>query len=792
MQLSEQWLRERVNPSLSGKELCAKLTMSGLEVESYVPVAERFTHVVVAEVVSVEKHPEADRLKLCKVDVGQPALLDIVCGAANVKPGMRVPCAMVGATLPNNINITRSKIRGAVSNGMLCSACELSLAEESEGILALPANAPIGQDVWELLHLSDHLMDVSITPNRGDCLSIEGLAIEVAAITDTPLNAFTVPAIPPKNADQLKVMIDIPSDCPRYAGRMIRQVKADAITPLWMQERLRRGGVRCIMPIVDVMNYVMLELGQPMHAFDLDKIVGNIQVRKALANEELTLLDGNLCKLDPNTMVIADANNPLAIAGVMGGLESGVTLLTQHIFLESAYFQPLSIARAVRHYNLGSESSYRFERGIDPDIQVKALERATQLLLEIVGGEPGPIVDMTDQTYLPKAATIELRHERITQILGLSIDAKLIEQYLKQLGFVCHAKKTGWQVTVPARRSDITKEIDLIEEVMRLYGYEKLPTHLSNAKLHITGASERKVSLSTLRDVLSTRGYQEIITYSFVDKKLQALFDPTRTPKELINPITADMAVMRTNLWPGLINTLMYNQHRQQSRVRLFEIGLRFVEEGDTLRQQRVLSGLISGAILPEQWGSPLREVDFFDAKGDLESLFRLTYKHDDVIFKTDTHSALHPGQTASMTRAGQFIGIVGALHPTIAQSLDISGKVFLFELLLDTLEHADVPHLADISKFPEIRRDIAIFVDETVPSQQIQDTIREVGGELLRDVNIFDVYQGKGIAPHQKSIALSLTLQHSSRTLVDEEVANLVQNVIIALKQRFAAELRG
>lgn len=792
MQLSEQWLRERINPSLTGDALCAKLTMAGLEVESYLPVAEKFSNVVVAQVVSCEKHPEADRLKLCKVDVGQPELIDIVCGASNVKPGMKVPCAMVGAALPNNIKITRSKIRGAVSNGMLCSAKELRLAEDSQGILELSQKAPLGESVWDYLNLSDHVLDISITPNRGDCLSVEGLAIEIAAITDAELKPLTIPAISPTINDQLKVTVAIPNNCPRYAGRIIRNVKADAMTPVWMQERLRRSGIRQISPVVDVMNYVMLELGQPMHAFDLDKIVGDIEVRFATAKEELTLLDAKVCPLDQTTMVIADSQKPLAIAGVMGGLDSGVTLLTKHIFLESAYFNPMCIAETGRKYLLGSDSSYRFERGVDPLIQVSAIERATQLLLEIVGGEAGPVMDQVAKAVLPAPAVIELRAARIQKILGLSIEPTLIEQYLQRLGFTCKQTSAGWQVTVPARRSDVTLEIDLIEEIMRLYGYDQLPTHNTHATLQMIGASEKNIPSHSIRDALVSQGYHEAITYSFVDKKLQSLFDPENTPKELVNPITSEMGVMRTNLWPGLVSAMLYNQNRQQSRVRFFEIGLRFIQQGDTLQQQRVLSGLITGSLLNEQWGAPLRDVDFFDAKGDLERLLSVTYAASDMTFKPATHPALHPGQTAAIERDGQLIGIVGGLHPNVAQSLDVNNKVFLFELLLDSLTPARIPHASEVSKFPEIRRDLAIFVDETIPSQQIQDTIREVGGELLRDVNVFDVYQGKGIVPHQKSIALALTLQHSSRTLVDEEVTDLVQRVIVALKQRFAAELRG
>jgi len=795
MKLSELWLREWVDPALTTDELCQKLTLCGLEVETWTPVAEKFSGVVVAQVVSVEKHPEADRLHVCQVNVGQAELLTIVCGATNVKPEMKVPAALVGAVLPNNIKITRSKLRGVVSNGMLCSGRELTLTEEANGIVEFPEDAPIGQDVWDYLKLSDQVMDISITPNRGDCLSVLGMAREIAAITACDLKIPTVLTIEPTVPDKLSVAVHAKEECPLYAGRVLTEVKADAATPIWLQERLRRSGIRCISPIVDVMNYVMLELGQPMHAFDLQKMTGSVQVRFAKAVEELTLLDGQIVKLNPETLVIADAEQPLAIAGVMGGLDSAVTLQTRNIFLESAFFQPQCIARTRQKYNLGSESSYRFERGVHPTLQVKALERATELLLEIVGGQAGPIVDVAQQNYLPQLTIIQLRTARIHKILGFTIESSIIEILLQRLRFFCEKNVAGWQVTVPAYRSDVTLEIDLIEEIIRLYGYEKLPLHQAIASLQINVSVESTLDLSLLRRTLCDLGYHEAITYSFVNQKYQHLFDPDNQPKALVNPITADMSVMRTNLWPGLVETLLYNQNRQQSRVRLFEIGYRFVpslEQAGLFVQQRVISGLVSGTALPEQWGATSRPIDFFDLKGDLENIIRLALSAKQFHFKASVHPALHPGQTAEIQCAGHYVGIFGALHPGIVQELDIQGKVLLFELLLDELAFAPTPKAHELSKFPEIRRDIAIYVDQTVPSQLIQDTIVEVSGELLKEINVFDVYQGKGVPLDHKSIALALTLQHSSRTLLDEEVADVMSRVISALKQRFAAELRG
>lgn len=792
MKLSEQWLLEWINPHLTREELSSKLTMAGLEIDGLSPVAGTFSNVVVGHVTHVEKHPEADRLKVCLVDVGQPEQLTIVCGAANVRAGLKVAAALIGALLPNDFKISRSKIRNVVSHGMLCSARELGMSDESNGIIELPQDAPIGTDITQYLNLSDYVIDVAITPNRGDCLSIFGMAKEISALTGAVVTSPDFTAAKPSTSAQIPVIVDLPKECPRYAGRIINKVKADAVTPVWMQERLRRGGIRCISPIVDVMNYVMLELGQPMHAFDLLEINGGIQVRKANAGEELTLLDGQTISLSPHTMVIADQKKPLAIAGVMGGLDSGVTLLTQDIFLESAFFSAESIAQSSRHYLLNSESSYRFERGIDPSLQVIALERATQLLLDIVGGQPGPVIEVTDETHLPSSKQIQLRRQRLDSILGIHINDAEIEHFLQSLTFQVTKNSEGWQVLVPARRHDVSLEIDLIEEMIRLYGYDKLPQEQAISTLQINPVSDQRLHVATLRRGLSDLGYQEVITYSFIDKNLQHLFDPVNQPKELLNPISADMAVMRTNLWPGLVNTLIYNQNRQQSRVRIFETGLRFIQNEAELLQQRVVSGLLSGTAYPEQWGIPERPVDFFDLKGDLQNLFKLTVSASEFSFKKGSHPALHPGQTAEIYRNDQFIGLCGALHPLVMQTLGISEKVFLFELLLDHLEVAKKPQFSEISKFPEIRRDIAIFVDLTVPSQAIQDTIREVGGELLRDITVFDVYQGKGVAPHQKSIALALTLQHSSRTLIDEEVADIVERVIVVLKDRFAAELRG
>lgn len=792
MRVSERWLREWVNPELSRDNLCEALTMAGLEIEEVVPVAEKFSGVCVAEVLRVDKHPEADRLHVCEVNVGHAETLTIVCGAKNVVPGMKTAAALNGAILANKMKIKPSKLRGVLSNGMLCSPVELGLAEEGEGLIVLPEDAPLGQDVWEYFNLSDHILDVSVTPNRGDCLSISGLAQDVSAITQTTARIPKIANIEAALSDTLPVICHAEKECPRYVGRIIRGVAADARTPIWMEERLRRGNIRRISPVVDVMNYVMLELGQPMHAFDLAKINGEIEVRLARADESLELLTGQVVNLTSDTLVIADNEKPLAIAGVMGGMDSAVTLLTRDIFLESAFFQSVSVLRATRHYKLNSDSSYRFERGVDPDLQVRAIERATQLILEIAGGQPGPVINVATEKYLPQKKDIVLRPARIKKITGLTLDDHEIEAILQRLGFSTEKNSTDFRVSVPARRFDVTTEIDLIEEVIRIYGYNKIPTSQSFSGMQMHVCPEKKINLSVIRHALCDMGYQEVVTYSFIDKKIQGLLDPHHVPKELLNPITTDMSVMRTSLWPGLINTLQYNQNRQQNRMRIFETGLRFIQKEGLLQQQNVLSGLLFGDVAPEQWGEPSRKADFFDLKGDLACLFKLTFDTAGFEYKVSDHPALHPGQAADIYRGEDYLGTVGALHPAIAEELGILGNVFLFEILIDRLENANQLFFKEISKFPEIRRDIAILVNQAVPVGPIQDTIAYEAGELLQAINIFDVYQGKGIREGYKSVALSLTLQHLSRTLVDEEVAALMERIMVALKDKFAAELRG
>jgi phenylalanyl-tRNA synthetase beta chain len=791
MKFSEAWLREWVVPSLSREEICDRLTMTGLEVDGLEPVAEHFANVVVGKVLGLKKHSAADELHICEIDVGRGAPLVIVCGAKNVKQGMKAPVALIGAVLPNNMIIKETEIRGVSSMGMLCSSSELGLAEESEGLLELPKDAPLGVDLWEYLKLTDHIIEVAITPNRGDCLSVRGLVRELAAITQTPAKKMTIPEVKALIPDVFPVELKTKEACPRYVGRIIRGVKADAMTPVWMKERLRRSGIRSVSPIVDVTNYVMLELGQPMHAFDLARLEKKIVVRMAEKDEALQLLDGSEIKLSPETLIIADQTKPLAIAGVMGGSESGINLLTQDIFLESAFFHPDVVARQRQLYQLSSESSYRFERGVDPELQRLAIERATRLLVEIVGGKPGPLIEESKSWPLK---TLALRRERLVSILGCAtITDKEVKTILQSLGFGCKKEKALWQVQVPSWRFDVTQEVDLIEELARLYGYEKISPTRPLFPLQTHSLPESRIALPRVRRLLCDLGYHEAVTYSFVNEDLQKLLDPERQAKALVNPITSDMTVMRTNLWPGLLGTYLYNRDRQQTRGRFFEAGLCFIEQQKHLTQVPMLGGLASGTAFPEQWGHPSRELDFFDVKGELQDLLQLTHlPQTHFRFKPTTHPALHPGQTALLYRHDEVLGILGALHPAIRQKFDITEPIFLFEFNLDSLLLARPPYFSEISKFPEIRRDLALLVDRHIPAQEIRDTIINSGGEWLRHVNLFDVYLGEGVPENKKSVAFALILQHATRTLRDEEVAETVERIVGTLKQTLGIELRG
>ncbi|WP_207238999.1 phenylalanine--tRNA ligase subunit beta [Pseudomonas sp. GW456-L15] len=791
MKFSEQWLRGWVSPQVSRDELVARLSMAGLEVDSVTPAAGDFSGVVVGEVLSTEQHPDADKLRVCQVSNGSETF-QVVCGAPNVRPGLKVPFAMIGAQLPGDFKIKKAKLRGVESNGMLCSQAELQIGEGNDGLMELPADAPVGEDVRTYLSLDDASIEVDLTPNRGDCLSLAGMAREVGALYAAKVQRPEVPAIPAAHDEVRPVEVLAPSACPRYLGRVVRNVDLSKPTPLWMVERLRRADVRSIDAAVDITNYVMLELGQPLHAFDLAEINGGIRVRMAEEGEKLVLLDGQEVTLRSDTLVIADHTRALAIAGVMGGEHSGVTANTRDVFLESAFFDQIAVAGKARSYGLHTDASHRYERGVDWQLAREAMERATGLLLEITGGDAGPIIETLSEQHLPSVAPVTLRAERITQMLGMEIDGLEVERLLTALGLTVTADGAGqWRVEVPSHRFDISLEVDLIEELARLYGYNRLPVRYPQARLAPQAKAEAEGDLPALRRLLVARGYQEAITYSFIDPKLFELFNPGVEPLLLANPISADMAAMRSSLWPGLVKALQHNLNRQQDRVRMFESGLRFVGQLEGLKQQPMLAGVVCGSRLPEGWAQGRDGVDFFDVKADVEAVLGFAGALDAFTFVPGKHPALHPGQTARIERDGREVGFLGAIHPELAKNLGLDRPVYVFELVLSEVAQGRLPKFHELSRFPEVRRDLALLADRDVAASAVLDVIRENAGEWLTDLRLFDVYQGKGIDPHRKSLAVGLTWQHPSRTLNDDEVNSTTQNILTSLEQRLNATLR-
>ncbi|WP_028686421.1 phenylalanine--tRNA ligase subunit beta [Pseudomonas fulva] len=792
MKFSEQWLRGWVNPQVSRDELVARLSMAGLEVDSVTPAAGQFSGIVVGEILATEQHPDADKLRVCQVSNGQETF-QVVCGAPNARPGIKIPFAMIGAELPGDFKIKKAKLRGVESFGMLCSAAELQISEENDGLLELASDAPVGEDIRQYLSLDDASIEIGLTPNRGDCLSIAGLARDVSALYDVPVTRPLVPAVAAAHDEVRPVEVQAPAACPRYLGRVIRNVDLSKPTPLWMVERLRRSDVRSIDAAVDITNYVMLELGQPMHAFDLAEINGGIRVRMAEEDEKLVLLDGQEVALHADTLVIADHTRALAIAGVMGGEHSGVdTAKTRDLFLESAFFEPISVAGKARSYGLHTDASHRYERGVDSQLAREAMERATALLLEVVGGEAGPIVEAVSEQHLPSIAPVTLRAERIAQMLGMEMDPAQVEQLLNNLGLATEADGAGqWTVNVPSHRFDISLEVDLIEELARLYGYNNLPVRYPQARLAPQARPETRGELPNLRRLLVARGYQEAITYSFIDPKLFELFSPGVEPLLLANPISSDMAAMRASLWPGLVKAVQHNLNRQQDRVRLFESGLRFVGQLGNLAQEPMIAGVVTGSRLPEGWANGRDTIDFFDVKADVEALLGHSGALDDFTFVAGKHPALHPGQTAEIQREGKVVGYLGALHPELAKALDLDRQVFVFELVLADVVEGRLPKFSELSKFPETRRDLALIAGRDVASQDVLDVIRDNAGEWLTDLRLFDVYQGKGIDPDRKSLAVGLTWQHPSRTLNDDEVNTTLHTILTSLEQRLNTTLR-
>jgi phenylalanyl-tRNA synthetase beta chain len=790
MRFSETWLREWVSPAIDSATLADQLTMAGLEVDSVEPAAPAFSGVVVGDVRSVAQHPDADKLRVCAVDVGRGEPLQIVCGAANVAAAMRVPVALVGAVLPGGFQIKRAKLRGVESLGMICSAAELGLAESSSGILPLPGDAPIGQDFRAYLSLDDHCIEVDLTPDRGDCLSLAGIAREVSAINALPLTPPSIGAVVPGSDDRFPVTLEAPAACPRYVCRIVRGIDSSAETPLWMKERLRRGGIRAISPVVDVTNYVMLELGQPMHAFDLAELDREIRVRMARPAETLTLLSGESLELREDTLIIADGTKPLALAGIMGGEHSGVTAQTRDVLFESAFFAPQAILGRARSYGQQTDASHRFERGVDPELQVLAVERATALLTAISGGVPGPVVEAVAPGHLPVRPAIHLRRGRIGRILGVSVDDPSVEDFLVRLGMVVSRAPDGWDVVPPSSRFDVAIEVDLIEEVGRIFGFSAIPAARSLARVDMHAPAEAAFDLDRAKQALVARDYQEAITYSFVHPSIQQLLDPGQPPIALANPISAEMSVMRTTPWAGLLGVLAYNQARQQERVRIFESGLKFTKKDNEIKQENALAGVVCGAASAEQWGIAARAVDFFDLKGDVEAVLARGGAPA-VEFRAAEHPALHPGQCAEVVRGDRVVGRLGLLHPDLEKQLDLVGPVHLFELSIEGLGEGALPAFAPLSKFPSIRRDLAIVVDRALPFARVRDCVRRAAPAIVKEIRLFDVYTGERIDSGLKSLALGLILQDSSDTLIDQRVDAAMAAILQALASELNARLR-
>lgn len=791
MKFSEQWLREWVNPAIDAQTLMDQITMAGLEVDGAEPVAEAFEGVVVAEIVGCEPHPNADKLQVCQVSTGTDTAT-VVCGAPNARAGIKVALAQVGAVLPGDFKIKKAKLRQVESRGMLCSEKELGLSDNHDGIMELPEAAEVGQELRTYLGLDDLAIEVDLTPNRADCLSIAGLAREVGVLNDTAVSAPDIRPIAAVHDDIFPVTLSDTQGCPRYVGRVLNDVNVAAATPVWMVERLRRGGVRSIDPVVDVTNYVMLELGQPMHGFDLDRLKDGIDVRRAKANEKLELLDGQTIALTEDVLVIADGNGPLAMAGVMGGEQSGVATDTRRVFLESAFFAPVEIAGRARSYGLHTDASHRFERGVDPRLQESAVERATALLMDICGAKPGPVVVKEAADKVPVPTTIELSAERVAVALGMRIDDAEIERILRGLGFEVTQQSGGqWLVKAPSWRFDMTIDADLIEEIARIYGYNRLPVTVPKAAMAPRGRAEQETDIDLLVDRLASLGYQEAITYSFVEPELQAKMFPKEGGIELANPISADMAVMRVSLWPGLLKALSHNLNRQQERVRLFETGLRFRATDAGTEQLNMLAGVATGSRWPKGWYSTNEALDFFDVKGDLEQVLGLI-KGVDFEFVSGQNSALHPGQCARIERHGKLVGYIGAVHPNLARELGLKQPTYLFELRLDRVLPAELPAFETLSRFPSSTRDLAVVVDEQTPVAELMNSVREKAGDDLESLTLFDIYRGKGIDSQRKSVALGLTWQNPSRTLTDEEINNLMDSIITTLQTRYDATLRS
>jgi phenylalanyl-tRNA synthetase beta chain len=793
MKISERWLREFTSPAGDTASLVHQLTMQGLEVEGVEAAAPSLPQVVVGRVTQVTPHPNADRLRVCQVDVAGRNV-QVVCGAPNVRTGGSYPLALPGATLPGGTTIRAAALRGVDSGGMLCSAAELGLAEaaaaaKSEGLLEIEPAPASGLPITEALALDDNILELKITPNRADCFSVIGVARDLAATTGATFAGIEVPPVVPGDAVEVPVRVEDEAGSPVFMVRAVRGISPTAKSPFWLRERLRRGGIRPIHPVVDITNLVMLELGQPLHAYDLDKLDGGLVVRRARDGEPVNLLTGADIRLDESILVIADAERAIGIAGIMGGSSTAVTASTTNVLFESAFFRPSAIAGRARRLGLQTDAATRFERGVDPTGQRRALERATALLVAIAGGVPAVCQSAGDGMPLPRP--IGLRRTRLALVLGHSIPDHEVESIFKRLGMLVDQDNEGWQVHPPPFRFDIGAEVDLIEEVARVYGYDRIPPRAGRQLTELGQASATQISLDLLRAAFVQRGYQEAVTYSFVERDLDGKFAGGDAGVSLVNPISAELAVMRQGLWPGLVQALRHNLARQQSRVRLFEVGVRFVRSGEQLSEELVVSGVASGAALPEQWGEESRTVDYFDVKSDLEAILKLVGELGEFSWLREQHPALHPGRSARLRRREVHLGWVGALHPGLASGTGLPEPPIVFELAANVLLSSTVPRCHELSRFPTVRRDLAIIVARDTPVARLVAATREAVGTVLREVIVFDIFAGEHIEAGQKSVALGLILQETSRTLTDADVDRIVGGVVQRLAKDFSAKLR-
>ncbi|MEB3753655.1 phenylalanine--tRNA ligase subunit beta [Acinetobacter sp. MD2(2019)] len=792
MKISENWLRTWVNPAIDSETLSNQLTMLGLEVDELAPVAKPFTGVVIGEVLTVEQHPDADRLRVTTVNIGAAETLQIVCGAPNVRVGMKAPVATVGAVLPGDFKIKKGKLRGVESHGMLCGASEIDLEDKVDGLLELPSDAPIGVNIRDYLKLDDNVIDISITPNRGDCFSIRGIAREIGVINQLAVTQPEIKDVAASIADEKGINVTT-TGAPRYLGRVIKNVNVKAETPEWMQQALTRSGIRTHSILVDITNYVLMELGQPMHAFDLAKLDGNIQVRQAQPQEKLNLLNEQNVELNQEVMVIADDAKVLAIAGIMGGLESSVTDATQDIFLESAFFAPLAIAGRARRFGLHTDSSQRFERGVDFELPLLAMQRASQLIQDLAGGEFGPISVAEQAAELPTRQEIALTQAQVDALLGYRVDAEFIADALTRLGCIVTVKAAGeWLVVPPSHRYDMAIYQDLIEEVARIHGYDNIQISLPKMDVQLAKHQDQ-FELSQLRQTITTLGYQEAISFSFADLKLEKQLNPQVNPLALANPISSDLAVMRSTLLSSLIPCVQHNLNRQQSRVRFFELGLRFdyqnAQSIQDLQQIPTLALIAVGSKDPEQWHAKAQAMDFFDFKGEIEQI--LAAGRVQVEYQRSSRVWLHPGQSAEIILDGKSIGYLGRLHPSLENELDL-GVTWVAELDQNAVLQSYVSNFTELSRFPSVRRDIALLISDKIAVREIQQLIQKTGGELLDSTWLFDVYTGQGVEAGKRSLAFALLWQHTSRTLEDAEIKSGMDHIIEVLQSTYQATLRA